>query len=431
MHRVRLVMLSALASVLVVTLAACSSSIPQGSLKVTVTGLPSGVAADVVVAGAGGYSRTVTASNTLRVPAGTYSVTAAPASTSDAIVPTVYDGSASSTSVAVTANTTSSTTVAYAVRPGSGQLWIPLHGGSLEAESLSSANLASGTAGPGTTLNSSTDTAASAAFDGVGNLWVGDYGAGKLYRYDAASLGTAGATPNVTIDTSTNGTEIYGLAFDSAGDLWVSLYDTYRLLMYTPSQLAAGGAPSPQVVIQDDGKGDLYGPAGIAFDASGALWVAGYDSSTVLEYVPSQLAKSGTPTPTVILTATAGSIGSPNTVAFDGSGNLWVSNDTGTVVRFDASQITKSGNPQPAATIANSSLGSEYPAGLAFDASGSLWVADFDHTSATTLQEFTNPGALTGPATPSAHVTIALAASTYYPLIAFDPPPSNLPIQAP
>src|SRR5690606_5677070 len=57
-----------------------------GELRVEITGVPAGMAADVVVTGPGGYdSGTITASETLRLlPVGTYTVTA------NNLVPTLY-----------------------------------------------------------------------------------------------------------------------------------------------------------------------------------------------------------------------------------------------------------------------------------------------------------------------------------------------------
>ena len=120
MHRTRIAALSVLGLVLLVVLAACNSAAPNGSLKVTVTGLPTGVQGKVMVTGPGGYSQTVTGSTTLIVSPGTYSVTAVSTTGTNSIVPFAYDATASSPTVTVTANTAASITASYTVRPGSG-----------------------------------------------------------------------------------------------------------------------------------------------------------------------------------------------------------------------------------------------------------------------------------------------------------------------
>lgn len=317
--------------------------------------------------------------------------------------------------------------------PGTGHMWVPVYYGSSEAESLPNSTLgSSGPEKPDVTVGGAAGDGLAAAFDGAGNLWVSDYN-GYVYRYNAADLGSTGTpTPAVTIDASASGASFYGMAFDAAGDLWVSDYTNDQLLMYTPQQLNTGGTVPPKYVISDDGSGSLASPGGIAFDASGALWVADYNNSTVVKFLPSQLGATASPTPNVIISASGGSLSYPNNVAFDSNGNLWVSNDsagnTGTVVRFDTSQLG-GGSPAPAATIASTSLGGN-PAGLAFDASGALWIAD---SNSDDLRKFANPGAMTGTVTRSADVTITGVGngSIDYAVPAFDPPPSNLPINAP
>ena len=106
----------------------------------------------------------------------------------------------------------------------------------------------------------------------------------------------------------------------------------------------------------------------IAFDATGRLWVANGNNSqnTVVAFSPSQLAATGSPTPAVTLSASAGSLANPTGLAFDASGNLWVANTTApSIVEFSASQIVSSGAPTPNTIITGSSLSE--PFGIAFD----------------------------------------------------------------
>jgi len=420
MFRARLVVSTFAASLLAVVLVACSSP-ATGSLKVTVNGLPGGVNAAVTVTGPGGYSRTVTATTTLQsLTPGTYAVDVAPTSNGNAIVPNVYDGSATTSSAAVTSNTTVPTTVTYAERPGSGHLWIPLYGGTALAEGLSNSSLvSSGTSAPDVVLTGPTHSGEGIAFDGSGTMWVTDY-AGYIYGYRAADLASSGTpTPAVTIDATAFSAVPYNLAFDGSGDLWVSLYGVRKV--------------TPAVVIDGTAGGSLAGPGGLAFDASGALWVGNYDNSTIVEFTAAQLAASGTPSPVVTLSSVSASISSPNDVAFDSNGNLWVSNDGApSVVEFTPSQLTATGSPVPAATIGSASLGTD-PDGLAFDASGALWVADANGAagSAGDVRRFTNPGSLTGAVTPTPDVILTGIDSVDYPAVAFDPPPANLPIRTP
>lgn len=439
MGRARVVVLSVLALVLVVVLPACNnaSSVAPDELIVTVDGLPGGVSGDVLVTGPGAFSQALTATATLSsLTPGTYTVTVSATSDGDAIVPTMYDGTASLSLVAVTDSAGGSTTVRYAVRPGSGHLWVPRWGGSFEAESFSSGNLTtSGSPSQDVTLTSSTHSGEAVAFDHAGNMWVTDYG-GYVYRYDAAQLANSGS-PDPGLTISANATPSlsnpYGLAFDASGDLWVANNGNNTVVEFTPSQLSTSGSPTPNVTLSADAgtPNSLKGPNGIAFDASGDLWVANSGNSTVVEFTPSQLSTTGGPTPKVTLGATSGSIAGPGGIAFDANGNLWVPNDgSDTVVRFDAVQLATSGSPIPATTIASSSAGPG-PDGLTFDASGALWVGNYNGPSSGYVRRFTNPDNLKGGVTPIPDVIISSIGTVDWVHLAFSPPASGLPINAP
>ena len=432
MTRSRIVFTSLLAFALTAFLAACStpSAPPVGTLVVAVAGLPSGTPGAVVVTGPDSYSQVVTATTTLSVPPGVYSVAVSEARGSDSIVPQAFDGSATPTSVTVTANDTATTTVSYALRPGSGKLWIPQYGGSLEAVGYARNQLlSSGAPTPDVSLTGTTNSGEGIAFDSEGNMWVSDFD-GYLYRYDAASLASSGTpTPAVTIDATAYGGGV-GLAFDASGNLWTADFAANRLLGYSPAQLTADGAPTPAVIITTNGT-SLVNPTDIAFDGHDNLWVANQSGNSVVGFSPAQLAATGSPVPTVTLGTSGDSLRYPFALAFDAGGNLWVANlaDTDTVVRFDAAQLASSGSPTPAATIASSSLGTNQ-IGLAFDANGALWVAT--NVGATSeIRRFTNPGALTGTVTPSANVLITGIGPANGMLMAFSPPPANLPINTP
>ncbi len=432
MRRVRVATLSVLALLLMVALAACSSSTPKGNLKVTLNGLPSSVVGKVIVTGPGGYAQTVTSTTTLSVAPGTYSVTVLPTTGGNPIVPVAYDGAASSTTLAVTSNASVSTAVSYAVRIGSGHVWVPQWNGSLEAASYPSVSLVgSGSPSPDVTLGmGGTPRGEAIAFDHAGNMWVADCG-GYAYRYDAAQLASSGTpTPAVTIDATAYSC-LGGLAFDASGDLWATSPHTGQVLEYTPAQLSTSGAATAAVVLSANATPSLLTPIALAFDASGDLWIGNLGSSTVVEFTPSQLTASGSPTPTVTINANATpSLSGPEGMAFDASGNLWVANNgNATVVRFDAAQLGSSGSPTPAATIASASFASGAElAGMAFDASGNLWVGNGYPSE---LLEFMNPDALSGSVSTTPAVTVTGIGGVDGLGFAFSPPPADVPIRTP
>jgi hypothetical protein len=85
---------------------------------------------------------------------------------------------------------------------------------------------------------------------------------------------------------------------------------------FTASQLGASGSPTPAVTLSTTGTGNFaFEPTGLAFDASGNLWVASGNGALVVQFAASQLVVSGAPTPTVTLSGS--SLVGPIWLAFD------------------------------------------------------------------------------------------------------------------
>jgi sugar lactone lactonase YvrE len=258
---------------------------------------------------------------------------------------------------------------------------------------------ANGNATPAVTIsanvNSLNNPFGTEAFDASGDLWISNLDAQTLVEYTPSQLASSGnPTPAVTISSDGSSLSDPGsVTFDRSGDLW-ALNEDGAIEEFTPSQLASSGDPTPVVSISG-----LLNPYGLAFDGSGALWVSDNDASTVVEYTPSQLVSSGDPTPAVTLSANAQSIDNPSGVAFDASGNLWVTNPgNDTLVEFTPSQLASSGDPTPAVTISATGPSLDGPYSLAFDAAGDLWVPNSGGES---LVEYAaNQLAATGDPTP-------------------------------
>jgi secreted PhoX family phosphatase len=194
------------------------------------------------------------------------------------------------------------------------------------------------------------------ALDNQGNLWAANYNANTIVEFAAAQLTASGSpSPQVTLSASggsLNGPQ--GIGFDRAGNLWVVNATANNLVEFALSQLATSGSPSPKVTISAS-AGSLNSPTFLAFDASGNLWVTSGLSNTIVEYTPAQFAASGSPTPAITLSANAGSLSTPIGLAFDNSGDLWVSNDR-TLVEFSVSQLATSGSPAPVVEVTSASI---------------------------------------------------------------------------
>jgi sugar lactone lactonase YvrE len=198
----------------------------------------------------------------------------------------------------------------------------------------------SGTPGDtATTLN----TPDGVAFDASGNLWVADYGNNRVLMYkppfstgEAASfvIGQPSFTTKICATTATRLCEPSGIAFDASGNLWIADIMNNRVLMYAPpfimASLVIGQASFTTFACATTLTG-LCGPLEVAFDASGNLWVTDFFNNRVLMYMPPF--SNGEPASLVIgqgsfTTAIAGTsakrLREPEGVAFDGKGNLWV-----------------------------------------------------------------------------------------------------------
>ena len=220
---------------------------------------------------------------------------------------------------------------------------------------------------------------------------------------------TGSPTPAVTLSaTADSVNKPSGLAFGSSGDLWVTNGGNNTVVEFTPAQLAASGSPTPAVTLSAS-AGSLAGPNTLAFDRGGDLWVENNANNTLVEFTPGQLGMSGASAPAVTLSATADSLDNAFSIAFGPSGALWVANSgNNTVVEFTPAQLAATGAPTPAVTLSAVGISLNAPDGLAFDSAGDLLVMNFPSN---TVVEFTSSQlAATGAPTPAA--TLAATADT-------------------
>jgi sugar lactone lactonase YvrE len=163
-----------------------------------------------------------------------------------------------------------------------------------------------------------------------------------------------------------------GIAFDRQGRSWVADYRRDSLSLLPAADLAARGRTQvhPSAVISPAG-----GPNQLRFDRNGTLWVAGWGQGTILGYSPEALA-AGSPRPTVIIEGP--SLDQPTDIAFDRRGTMWVANQgTGAIVAYAADQLRDGGRLQPIVTLRVPGFGDDSPEALAFDRSGRLWVSSY------------------------------------------------------
>lgn len=139
--------------------------------------------------------------------------------------------------------------------------------------------------------------------DTAGHLWVTEQTNHRVLRFDnAASLGN-GAGANGVLGQATflsvaASTTAQGLsspsatAMDSEGRLYVADFDNCRVVLYDDAANQLNGAAASGVIGQTDFVSNTPGrthrrigpPAGLAFDASGALWVSDHTNNRLLRF---------------------------------------------------------------------------------------------------------------------------------------------------
>jgi len=196
------------------------------------------------------------------------------------------------------------------------------------------------------------------AIDRTGNLFVANFSDGMILAIPSSattSIFGESVTPNepLAIDPGTAEslanlvTQPGALAIDAHGDLYICDYLAGNQITVIPSPASStvfgqSVAPNQPTTLDPGTPGTLTGlvasPLGLAFDASGDLFITSNDgiSSNQIIVVPSASAtsifgQSVTPNvPVVLDPGTAGSLGmlldEPNGLAFDGAGDLFVAN---------------------------------------------------------------------------------------------------------
>jgi streptogramin lyase len=429
--------LSLLALGLPLLLVACPdpTAVASGTLAITFDNgdAPANFEGDVSVTGPNGFNQTVRRSQGLTVPIGTYTVTANLVRVKGQVVDTLFEGDIETIiacceakrDVVVTSGETVSVNAEYDPVPSSGLL--RLVGGTTATPVLGNV-LESGLGNALPPRQVCEQDARGAALDADQTLWVSCADTATLRQYKRLDSNPPQLVQTITLPAET---QARGVAVDMEGNVWVvdaSAAD--RILGYAKKDLQAkvGGAIAPFAIINVpntilglDDKAEA-----IAFDASGNLWVSVFTFQDGLLKFDAATLKTN-PEPSVVLTFKGApfpgvdfSLFTPKAIAFDKDGNLWASNSVNkTVAKFSPPFTT--GNPTPALMLTN--VG-ENLGGIAFDNAGALWISATGKLVKYAPEKLSATGAVSF----APDTTLNFAESASVAATVFTPTPTTLPL---
>jgi len=236
----------------------------------------------------------------------------------------------------------------------------------------------------------------SVAVDAAGNLFFSD-ASGVVLRLDAkmgvvtvvAGNGTAGFSGDNGLATNAQLNGPNGVAVDSAGNLYIADSGNNRVRKVSNGVISTVAGNGTQGYGGDNGPAtwaSLYGPAGVAVDANGNLFIADWGNNRMRKVsggVITTIAGNGIQG----LTgdngpATSAQLEFPEGVAVDTAGNVYIAVAWGNVIRKVSNGIitTVAGTGTPDYGGDNGPATSAallYPTGVAVDAAGNLYIADF------------------------------------------------------
>ncbi len=241
------------------------------------------------------------------------------------------------------------------------------------------------------------------AVDGSGALYIADWGNGRIRKVDPAGListvagnGEHGYGGDGGPATAAQINSPYGMAADDSGNLYIADLGNHRIRKVGPAGVISTAAGTGERGYGGDGgaatAARLYYPFSIAADGSGALYIADSENHRIRKVDAAGVVSTAAGNGEWGYSgdggaATAAQITSPEGVAVDGSGNLYIADsgnncirkvDTAGIITTVAGTGTE-GYSGDGATATAAQLAS--PQGMAVDGSGNLYIADtFNHS---------------------------------------------------
>ncbi len=242
----------------------------------------------------------------------------------------------------------------------------------------------------GTGATAEFSTLSSIAIDTSGNLYVVEQNNHRIRKITSTNVvstiagnGSAGYVDGTAATARFN--KPFGVSVDNSGNVYVTDQSNHRVRKISPDGIVNTLAGTG-VLGTADGMGttaQFNNPSGIALDSSGNLFIADKDNHLIRKISPS--GKVSTVAGTGILGSANGmgtmaQFNTPQGVALDTSGNLFVADSFNNMIR----QISSAGQVSILAGVGSQGFidGSgntatfNHPLGLAVDSSNNLYISD-------------------------------------------------------